>query len=130
MLHHYERFALDAEAPETRYLVLLILDDERRHHRLLVEMANAIAWGMSEHSPDPAVPDLTHKDAGNRDLAAHTKRLIDAEEQDRIELKRLRKRLRPFKDTTLWELIVDLMLLDTEKHVQILRAIAKATEKV
>ncbi len=127
MLHHYQRFALEAEGPETRYLVLLVLDDERRHHRLLVEMANSIAWGMSKESPAPAVPDITHRDIGNQALADETRHLLKAEEHDRLELKRLRKRLRPFRDITLWELIVDLMLMDTEKHIRILRAIAKFT---
>jgi hypothetical protein len=30
-------------------------------------------------------------------------------------------RLRPFADTTLWVLVVDLMLLDTKKHATMLR---------
>jgi hypothetical protein len=128
LLHRYQHFAQDVSAPEVRYLVLLILDEERRHHRLLAEMANSIAWGMSDESPVAAVPDVTHDDAGNRALAEETHSLLRAERNDRTELKRLRKRLRPFRDITLWELIVDLMLLDTEKHIQILSAIAKFCE--
>ena len=128
MLHHYQRFATEAETPETRYLSRLILDDEIRHHRLLVEMANAIAWGMSKDSPAPAVPDITRRDAGNQALRSETENLLKSEERDRVELKELRKQLRPFKDITLWELIIDLMLLDTDKHIQILRAIAKIND--
>ncbi|MDR3650118.1 MAG: hypothetical protein P4L20_13575 [Acidimicrobiales bacterium] len=128
ILSRYQRFAEDASAPETRYLVKLIIDDERRHHGLLVEMANAIAWGLIDQSTDPVLPDMTHKDAGNPALAEETQRLIQAEEHDHVELKRLRKRLRTFKNTSLWELIVDLMLLDTEKHIRILRLVAKNTE--
>jgi len=128
ILSRYQRFAEDASAPETRYLVKLIVDDERRNHGLLVEMANAIAWGLIDESADPVLPDMTHKDASNRALAEETQRLILAEEYDHVELKRLRKRLRTFKNTSLWELIVDLMLLDTEKHIRILRLVAKNTE--
>jgi len=128
ILSRYQRFAEDASAPETRYLVKLIIDDERRHHGLLVEMANAIAWGLIDQSTDPVLPDMTHKDAGNPALAEETQRLIQAEEHDHVELKRLRKHLRRFKNTSLWELIVDLMLLDTEKHIRILRLVAKNTE--
>jgi len=125
MLSRYQRFVQEASAPETRYLVSLIIDDEQRHHRVLGEMANAIAWGLSNESPDPAVPDITHRDAGNRVLYEETQSLLKAEEQDRLELQDLRKRLKPFRDITLWELIVDLLLLDTEKHIRILRLIAK-----
>src|ERR1039458_8977182 len=69
ILARYQRFAEAASAPETRYLVKLILDDERRHHGLLVEMANAIASGFVDESADPVLPDLTHADAGNASLA-------------------------------------------------------------
>jgi hypothetical protein len=123
LLARYQRFENEASAPETRYLVKIILDDERRHHRLMVEMANALAWGLSRQSPDPAVPDMTYGDADSVELADETKRLLDAEERDRVELKALQRRLRPFKDITLWQLLVDLMLLDTEKHARILRFI-------
>lgn len=74
------------------------------------------------------MPDITHQDAGNRALAEDTQRLLKAEEDDRIALEQLRKRLRPFRGITLWDLIVDLMLLDTEKHIHILQAIAKNTK--
>ena len=128
ILGRYRRFAEEASAPETRYLVKLILDDERRHHDLLVEMASAVAWGLVGKGTDPVLPDMTHGDAGNAALAEETQSLLHAEEQDRVELKRLRKRLRPFRNISLWELVVDLMILDTEKHVQILKLIARNAE--
>ena len=51
-------------------------------------------------------------------------RVLDIELADIKELKRLRRRLDAYQDTTLWALLVDLMLLDTEKHVHILRFVA------
>ena len=71
---------------------------------------------------------MTHGDAGNVALAEETQSLLRAEERDHAELKRLRRRLRPFRNIALWELVVDLMMLDTEKHVHILQLIAKNTE--
>ena len=127
ILSRYQRFAEGASAPETRF-VNLILEDERRHHGLLIEMANAIAWGLVDKSANPVLPDMTHKDAGNAALAEETTGLLRAEERDRAELKRLRKRLRPFRNIALWELVVDLMILDTEKHIHILQLVAKNTE--
>jgi hypothetical protein len=70
ILSRYQRFAEEASAPETRFLVNLIVDDERRHHSLLIEMANAIAWGLVDKSANPVLPDMTHKDAGNAALEA------------------------------------------------------------
>jgi len=114
ILSRYQRFTEEASAPETRLLIKLIIDDERRHHGLLVEMPNAIAWGLVDKSDNPILPDMTHMDAGKSALAEETQSLIRAEERDRLELKKLRKRLRPLRNTTLWELVVDLMLLHTD----------------
>ncbi len=91
-------------------------------------MANAIAWGLIDKSDDPVLPDGTHLDAGKAALAEETQGLIRAEKWDRLELKQLRKSLRPLRNTTLWELVVDLMLLDTEKHIRILKLVAMNAE--
>jgi hypothetical protein len=45
-------------------------------------------------------------------------------------LKHLRKRLRSFKNASLWTLLADLILLDTEKHIRILELVAKNTGSV
>lgn len=124
MLERYQRFAQEASSPAVRYLVKLILDEERNHHRLLAEMANTIAWGWSANSPGPATPEIFPQEDGRGDIAKQTKELLASEGRDRAELRRLRKQLRPYENTTLWALIVDLVLLDTEKHTRILRFIS------
>lgn len=129
ILSRYEQLVHREPAPEIRYLVGLILEDERRHHQMLGELANTIAWGWSRWSPDRSVPELTVDKASSdrSDLVDATKDLIRAEERDRAELQRLRKRLRPYADTTLWSLIVDTLVLDTEKHLRILKFILSHT---
>lgn len=69
---------------------------------------------------DPAIPRLDlHLVDGEvvRDL---TEQRVAREKADLRELKKLKKDLRDFKDTTLWSLLVDLMLRDTEKHIALL----------
>ena len=44
LLERYQRFGEESESPWVRYLVKLVLEDERRHHRLLEDLANTIAW--------------------------------------------------------------------------------------
>jgi hypothetical protein len=118
ILAEYERVASSAADPAARYLIDLIMEDERRHHRVLVELATAMAWD-SPGDAEPAVPRLGwHLQGALRDA---TRRLREYEEQDRRELRRLKKELRPFEDTTVWSLLVDLILLDTEKHATILK---------
>jgi hypothetical protein len=119
LLATYENLASTTSNEGAKYLINIILDDERRHHRLLAEMANAMAWGSMRGAPGAATPGISQ--GIDKELSAHTKRLREAEEADFRELRRFRKRLRPFADTTSWALIIDLMLLDTKKHATILR---------
>jgi rubrerythrin len=125
LLARYERYASQATSPAVRYLVNLILEDERRHHRLLEELANTIAWGWSDNSPGPATPEMYPRLEDSQALRRETRALLNFEEADRKELRRLRRELRAYEDTTLWALIVDILILDTNKHKEILRFIAK-----
>ena len=51
--------------------------------------------------------------------------LIAQEKRDADELHRLAKELRDVKDTTVWQLLVRLMEMDTAKHIEILKFVRK-----
>ena len=125
LLERYQRFVEEGPTPASRYLVQLILDDERKHHRLLAELANTIAWGLGANSPVEATPDIYPKSTPDPAFVEETQALIKAEEQDRSEVRRMRRKFKAYEDTTLWPLIIDILLLDTEKHLEILRFISK-----
>lgn len=123
MLATYARFASSAPSATARYLVSLILDDERRHHRLLGEIANAIGWSWDGERAGVA-PDLEFGRRESKEaLIEETRALLREEERDKKELRRLRRKLEPYSETTVWALLVDLMIHDTEKHARILRFI-------
>lgn len=125
LLAEYERAASSASDPAARYLIDLIMEDERRHHRMLVELATSMAWGTLS-SVESSVPPLGwHLD---EELLAASRTLREYEEKDRRELKALKKMLRPFEETTLWSLLVQIILLDTEKHATILRFLEQHAE--
>lgn len=123
VLAEYEKAAESVEAPDVRYLIRLILDDERRHHRVFEEMARSVQGAQEWRQLEPQVPGL-----GRRPLPEEVRRLTEhllaVEREDARELKALRRQLKPVADTTLWALLVDLMALDTEKHERILGFIA------
>jgi hypothetical protein len=112
-----------AEAPATpdaaRYLLRLVVEDEVRHHRIMHEIATAIGEGIAWKNDADTVPNLPH---GNPDPALEevTKRFLAAERADRKQLSALRKELQPYRDTTLWSLLVELMEHDTAKHILLL----------
>lgn len=104
-----------------QYLVRLILEDEHRHHQVFAEMANQIRSVVWEVPVEPTLPVM--KRSSDPDLLAETKRLLEFEEQDAKELRALRRTLRKSPTSSLNPLMVQLMLLDTTKHIAILKHI-------
>jgi hypothetical protein len=49
-----------------------------------------------------------------------TIRFLAAEREDQKQLRALRREMRPFRNTTLWTLLVELMEHDTAKHIHLL----------
>jgi len=106
---------------DVRYLMDLIMEDERRHHRIFMEMAEQVRRaGDPPTDPSSPVPD---EKAFSAELFERTKRFIELEKEDARQLKELRRRLRPTANDSIWPLLVDYMALDTEKHLRMLRYI-------
>ena len=120
----YEAMVEDTSGA-VEYLIKLILADEYRHHHLLAELAKAVgsATGKpgytSTEIPDP----LPIDEELRQRLLAETKKFIDVEHQDGKELRSILGDLRPTRTRTIWPLLVELMELDSEKHVKILKRI-------
>jgi hypothetical protein len=123
-----EAYVAAADATDSKalaYLVRILIEDERRHHRLYQELADSLKHDAEFRDGHTAVPYLDfHVDSAVRDL---TDQLIDREKADLLEQKKLQKDLRDVKDTTLWSLLVDLMQHDTKKHIAMLRFVQKHT---
>ena len=128
MLQEYVAAAEATESQSFSYLLELLVADERRHHQLFDELASSLKTDAELSGADPVIPRLDLRRANQSDLMHLTKKLLDNERADKKELRRLSKELRDFKDTTLWGLIVDLMMRDTEKHIAILEFILTHAE--
>ena len=123
ILQDYERLADETDSPAFAYLARLILDDERRHHKLLGELAETIRTSaMLSGEPTP-IPDLGIFRADREKILAETERFLAAEEEDNRHLERVAKELGDVRNTTVWHLIIRLIQHDNEKHRFILRFI-------
>ncbi|MGA7912979.1 MAG: hypothetical protein WCC30_15735 [Candidatus Dormiibacterota bacterium] len=111
-----------AEAPDTpaaaRYLIRMVVEDEERHHRLFHEMTTALGNGFGWTHDSEAVPEMVSGQPPPA-LEEVTARFLAAERADKKQLHALRKELRPFRDTSLWDLLVELMEYDTAKHIRV-----------
>lgn len=120
LIASYQDLAQAPDTPEAvHYLLGLVVEDEQRHHRMIREIATALGEGIAWKKGDDAVPNLPHGKP-LPDLEEVTKRFLAAERADRKQLRSLKKELRPFRDTTMWSLLVEVMELDTEKHIRLL----------
>lgn len=125
LLEEYERAAGSTESKALAYLVNLLLGDERRHHAIFEQLACSLKSSAELRGDSPDVPRLDF-DADNRaEVLEVTAQLLKRERQDLKELKRLHRELSDVKDTTLWDLLVELMERDTDKHIAILEFVRR-----
>jgi hypothetical protein len=121
-LASYERVAGESSVGgAVQYLVRLILEDERRHHRVFAEMANELKSFVWEVDVEPRTPVMAER--SDPELLQETKHLLAFEKSDAKELRQLRKALRQAPRSSLQPLLVELMLHDTAKHISILEFI-------
>ena len=120
MLREYLDAAEETKSKAMAYLINMLANDERRHHQFINDLASSLRTDAEFRNEDPAIPRLDLDQADGGHILALTKRLLDNEKEDLKEMKRLRKELRSVEDTTLWTVIVDTILADTEKHIGIL----------
>lgn len=117
-LESYRELAEQVDDPGTRYLIDMILADEEKHHALFQGLADAALADGAASAGVPGAPAPEAADASV--LLAATERYLEAEKEDAERLKALRRDLRPVRDQTLWHLLVEVMEIDTSKHIRIL----------
>lgn len=121
LLEEYTKVAEGTESKALAYLVHILLEDERRHHRLFAELATSLKNAVDWSQVGPAVPAMDFHQSDRAAIRDVTNRLLQHEEADARELKRLHQELGNVKDTTLWGVLVEIMQRDTDKHIAILR---------
>jgi len=125
LLEEYRDAAESSGSNAFQYLSQLIIQDEIRHHRLFAELAETLKIDAEMRPEQRPVPRLDHWGPDAPTVVALARRLLECELADAKELRRLSGLLKDVKDVTLWQLLVRLMELDTQKHVEILEFVAR-----
>jgi rubrerythrin len=121
LLVTYQQAASFSRSPAFRYLAELIVEDELRHHRMFEELAESLRADAEMRPESPRIPRLDQWGDDRERVVGLAEELIAQEKRDADELHRLAKELRDVKDTTVWQLLVRLMEMDTAKHIEILK---------
>jgi len=129
LLEEYSDIADRTESVAFRYLVNLLLEDEIRHHRILLELAESVETIALMKAKEPLVPVIDFVRADQDAVLEATERLLEHEKEDARELKRIQRELRDTKDDSLNGLLVELMQRDTQKHIAILRFVRKRASR-
>lgn len=119
----YQELAESTSSPAFAFLAQIILDDERRHHALLDKLAETIRSTAELRGEPTPIPDLGRFHTDREEILAQTERFLELEKDDERKLKQISKGMRDMRDTTLWDLIVQLIRIDNEKHQRILEFI-------
>ncbi len=118
VLARYEELAATTADPGTRFLLEVILEDERRHHALFERLGASATGTTAQASAVPGPPDPEPEHLA--ELLEQTRRFLEIERDDAAGLKSLARELKPGSQETMWRLLVEIMELDTEKHIRIL----------
>lgn len=105
VVESYERFAGQDLPDLPRYLIALVVDDEKRHHLLMAEMARAFD-DLDGTPPTGSLLRSAMDQAPPPGLLEESERFLAAERADAKELRRLLKAMRVRPDHRLWDLLL------------------------
>jgi PPOX class probable F420-dependent enzyme len=121
-LREYEALASTTSSVAFKYLAGLILDDERRHHEMLTQLAESVRTAAELSERATPVPHLDLRRDSEQVLAV-TERLLQFEVDDNRDLRQIDQELRNAGEVPLWRLVTEVIQADNEKHQRILRFI-------
>ena len=109
----------EGSAGHVKFLLELIGEDEARHHRLFEQWAATIRADARLENAPAGIPYPVRED-DPAELLAAVDELLAVEKDDRRQLRALQGELKDVRQTTIWPLMLEVMQLDTEKHIKIL----------
>ena len=106
--------------PYVAFLASLIGEDEARHHRLFNEWIETIkAMAELREAPD-GIPHVDFHPVAPETIEM-VDRLLRFEHEDLAATRSLRHEIRDVRTSTLWGILVDVLIADTKKHIKVLK---------
>jgi rubrerythrin len=122
VLERYRNLARATTQRDVRYLLTMIAEEEERHHARMAHIVNAIGGDFRNELFEPALPDASGPPLPF-DLEGETRAMLEIEWRDESEMRDLKETLSRIEGMELWVLLVETLIVDTEKHQAILRFI-------
>jgi rubrerythrin len=127
MVGLYDALAHD-DHPYVAYIAELIAEDEARHHRLFLEWIETIkALAELREAPD-GIPHIDYQPVPPGTIAMVDK-LLKFEQSDLAASRKLRREIHDVRTSTLWGMLVELVIADTKKHIKVLKFLRDRLEE-
>jgi rubrerythrin len=121
-IENYRKVLADVRNPVTRFVMQMVLSDEEKHRAVIHSMVSTLKGSLTWTKPAGTLEGGADEAAINRELLAVTDQFIELEKSGIREYKVL------LKDTVdyyqgLFEILLNSMIRDSEKHVELLEFI-------
>jgi bacterioferritin (cytochrome b1) len=119
------RKALDGmRDPASRFVMQMIISDEEKHRAVMHAMASTLRGSLNWTRPAASLEGPTDEAEIKRKLGAVTEEFINVEKAGIKEYKKLRKESSEYYHG-LFEVLFDVMIRDSEKHVEMLEFLSR-----
>jgi len=119
LLQRYKEIAEKSNNALIKFLLRLIISDEERHHAVTHAMVSTLRGDLTWTRPEDAIRGLYDLGEGREELLKLTEKFIEVEKEGIEEYKKLIKGSRHYY-RGLFGLLLQSMIRDSEKHVEIL----------
>lgn len=124
----YKEIAEKTENPFIQFLLRLIISDEEKHYVLTHAMASTLKGSLNWTRPQEVVRGLYNLGEEKEDLLKLTEDFVRLEKEGIKEYKKLKKECEGYYHG-LFVLLLQAMIRDSEKHVEILEFLRKTVKE-
>jgi len=124
VIDEYRRALKDVQDPETRFVMQLIISDEEKHRAITHSLAATLKGSLNWTKPAGSLEGATDQPELNQKLAGITRDFIDLEKAGIKEYKQLLKESAGYYHG-LFNVLVEAMIRDSEKHIELLEYLGK-----
>ena len=121
-IENYRKVLADVRNPVTRFVMQLILSDEEKHRAVTHSMVSTLKGSLTWTKPAGTLEGGMDEAATNRELLAMTDQFIELEKSGIREYKVLLKESADYYQG-LFKILLNSMIRDSEKHVELLEFI-------
>jgi bacterioferritin (cytochrome b1) len=127
-LEEYRKLAAGSKSPVVRFLLQMILSDEEKHRAVTNAMAATLRGSLTWTKPENSIDDVVEVSNANGHLLALTEEFIELEKTGIKEYRKLVNESEGYYHG-LFTLLLQSMIRDSEKHVELLEFLQKRLKK-